>query len=57
MAAANARVAPLAALSDEITYVSLFKEDHPRRIDRVIGFFGEEPQQPATWDASEPWSA
>ncbi len=30
--------APHAPASDQIT---LFKEDHPRRIDRVIRFFGE----------------
>lgn len=29
----------------EIDHVLLFKADHPRRIDRVIRYFGERPDE------------
>jgi hypothetical protein len=52
MGAASVRMAATAALPDDgISAIALFKEDRPRRIDRVISFFGEETSLP-----SEPWS-
>ena len=61
MAAANARVAAVAALSDETSLIEsapLFKEDRPRRIDRVISFFGENTGDRDAWTslAVEPWA-
>jgi hypothetical protein len=43
--------APPTPAFDEI---SLFKEDHPRRIDRVISFFGE-PAEPVDDVCGEAW--
>lgn len=61
MAAASARVAPTAALFDDapsMAHISLFKEDRPRRIDRVISFFGEDADapQPRAETESMAWS-
>jgi hypothetical protein len=60
MAAANARVAAVAALFEEtslIESVPLFKEDRPRRIDRVISFFGEDTDGRDAWTSpAEPWA-
>ena len=61
MAAANARVAVAAAWSDDTSLIenpSLFKEDRPRRIDRVISFFGEDTDGGDAWTslATEPWA-
>ena len=61
MAAANARVAAAAAWSDETSLIEsapLFKEDRPRRIDRVISFFGEDTDGRDAWTslAREPWT-
>jgi hypothetical protein len=61
MAAANARVAEAAAWSDETSLIetaALFKEDRPRRIDRVISFFGEDTEAGDAWTsrADEPWT-
>ena len=61
MAAANVRVASIAAVSEETSWIistSLFKEDRPRRIDRVISFFGEHSEGRESWTsgAREPWT-
>ena len=41
MSAANSRSHAMAASRASSDSQSLFKEDRPRRIDRVISFFGE----------------
>ena len=41
MSAANSRSHAMAASRASSDAKSLFKEDRPRRIDRVISFFGE----------------
>ena len=41
MSAANSRSHAMAASRASSDSHSLFKEDRPRRIDRIISFFGE----------------
>jgi hypothetical protein len=60
MSAANSRSHAMAASRASSDSQSLFKEDRPRRIDRVISFFGDTEgdgsDQPFEMARSDRWS-